>query len=87
MSNHTENRIWGVAKNPFDNERSCGGSSGGESGLIGANCVPFGIGSDIGGSIRVPCLFTGIAGFKPTNWRLSSEDTAEGTEKDFNMFT
>lgn len=87
MMTHTDNRIFGRAKNPYDNDRSCGGSSGGEGGLIGARCVPFGIGSDIGGSIRIPCLFNGIAGLKPTNWRLSSEDNAEGTEKNFSTFT
>jgi Asp-tRNA(Asn)/Glu-tRNA(Gln) amidotransferase A subunit family amidase len=58
--------IWGTAENFYDRERSCGGSSGGDAGLVASRCVPIAIGSDIGGSIRVPATFNGIIGFKPT---------------------
>lgn len=63
---HTTNYIFGEALNPKDNSRSCGGSSGGDAGLVAAGCVPLGIGGDIGGSIRFPAVFCGIYGFKPT---------------------
>lgn len=57
LSYHSKNLIWGEAKNPWNQERSCGGSSGGDAALIAANCVPFGIGSDMLGSLRIPALF------------------------------
>lgn len=60
----TVNRIFSYCQNPWKKGRSCGGSSGGEGGLVGAGCSPFGIGTDIGGSVRIPCLFNGICGFK-----------------------
>lgn len=50
----TNNNMFGYAKNPWDTKRSCGGSSGGEGGLIGAYCSPIGFGTDIGGSLRIP---------------------------------
>jgi Amidase len=46
------NRVWGRSRNPYDELRTPGGSSGGEAALIAARCSPLGIGSDIGGSIR-----------------------------------
>ena len=57
--------------NPLNHERSCGGSSGGDAGLVAARCVPLSIGTDIGGSLRFPASFCGIYGFKPSNQRLS----------------
>ncbi len=57
--------------NPFDIGRVCGGSSGGDAALVAARCVPLALGTDIGGSIRVPAAFTGIFGFKPTANRVS----------------
>lgn len=68
---HTDNDIYGLSKNLYDNSRSCGGSSGGDSGLVASKCVPFAVGTDIGGSIRIPCGFQGICGFKPTAARMS----------------
>ena len=50
-----------------------GGSSGGEGGLITAQCSPIGIGTDIGGSIRTPASYCGVYGFKPTPYRVSYE--------------
>lgn len=66
MAGHTENRIFGRAMNPYDNDRTCGGSSGGDAGLVASKCVPFAVGSDIGGSIRCPAACNGTIGFKPT---------------------
>ncbi|CAL1299384.1 unnamed protein product [Larinioides sclopetarius] len=60
------NRVYGRTCNPYDTNRSPGGSSGGEGSLIGAAGSVIGIGSDIGGSIRIPALFNGVFGHKPT---------------------
>jgi len=67
----SENRIWGQAKNPYDHLRTTGGSSGGDAGLVSAKCVFFSIGSDIGGSLRYPAAFNGLATLKPTLYRTS----------------
>lgn len=58
--------FWGNSKNPYDNERSCSGSSGGDAALVAARCVPLAIGSDIGGSLRSPAHFCGVTTLKPT---------------------
>ena len=60
-----DNAFSGEAKNPFNFERNTGGSSGGEAGLIGGECIPFGIGSDIGGSLRVPSAFCKVTTLCP----------------------
>lgn len=72
MSYHTENRLHGRTNNPWDSGRSPGGSSGGEAAAIAAGMSAAGIGSDGGGSIRVPAHFCGICGLKPTPGRISS---------------
>ncbi|MEZ5403350.1 MAG: amidase [Bryobacteraceae bacterium] len=66
----TDNHIAGRTNNPWDIHRTPGGSSGGESAAIAAGMSPGGIGSDGGGSIRLPAHFTGIAGLKPTPGRV-----------------
>lgn len=65
------NPIWGMTKNPFCKDRTPGGSSGGEACLVAAGGATFGIGSDIGGSVRVPASFCGISSIKPTSRRMS----------------
>jgi len=70
-SYETDNYITGRTNNPWDVERTPGGSSGGEAAAIAALCSPGGIGSDGGGSIRAPAHFCGIAGLKPTPGRIS----------------
>jgi fatty acid amide hydrolase len=67
--NESVNNIWGRAKNPWDTTRAVGGSSGGESGLLAANCSPLGIGSDGLGSCRIPNSYCGVYGFRPTTGR------------------
>lgn len=62
-----ENPVYGMTSNPYDLERSSGGSSGGEAALIAAGASPLGFGSDVGGSIRMPAGFCGIFGHKPSN--------------------
>jgi amidase len=70
-SYETDNFITGRANNPWNVERTPGGSSGGEAAAISSGCSPGGVGSDGGGSIRVPAHFCGIAGLKPTPGRIS----------------
>lgn len=62
----TDNPIFGRTNNPYDLERTPGGSSGGEAAAIAACISPAGLGSDLSGSIRVPAHFCGIVGLKPT---------------------
>jgi fatty acid amide hydrolase len=70
----SQNSVYGKSLNPFCKERTTGGSTGGEAGLIRQYCSAAGIGSDIGGSIRIPCNFSGIYGFKPSALRISRMD-------------
>lgn len=68
----TDNHVAGRTNNPWNLERTPGGSSGGEAAAISAFFSAGGVGSDGGGSIRVPAHFTGIAGLKPTPGRVSA---------------
>lgn len=68
----TDNYLVGRTNNPWDLARTAGGSSGGESAAIASYCSAGGIGSDGGGSIRIPAHFCGIAGLKPTPGRCSA---------------
>ena len=63
----TYNKIYGRTNNPYNPGHIVGGSSGGEGAIIGSGASPFGLGSDIGGSIRMPAFFNGIFGHKPTS--------------------
>ncbi len=62
-----DNVIYGKSNNPYDTSRTPGGSSGGEAAVLGAGASPMGIGSDIGGSIRMPAAFCGVFGHKPSD--------------------
>src|SRR5882672_9166799 len=70
MAWETDNLLYGRTNNPWDLSRTPGGSSGGEAAAIAAGMSAGGIGSDGGGSIRVPAHFTGICGLKPTPGRI-----------------
>ncbi len=72
MAYETDNLLVGKTSNPWDLTRSAGGSSGGEAAAIAAGCSTGGVGSDGGGSIRVPAHFCGICGLKPTPGRIPS---------------
>ena len=71
LSLHSYNEMFGCCLNPYDETRTCGGSSGGDGGLVATRCAPIGIGTDTLGSIRNPALFCGVYGFKPTPQRMS----------------
>jgi amidase len=70
LSFETDNLVYGRTSNPYDLSRTPGGSSGGASAIVAAGGAPFDIGSDYGGSIRLPAHFSGIAGIKPTAGRV-----------------
>jgi aspartyl-tRNA(Asn)/glutamyl-tRNA(Gln) amidotransferase subunit A len=70
MDSQTHNLVWGVTRNPWDLDRTPGGSSGGEGAAIASGMSPLGLGSDVGGSIRIPAAFCGILGLKPTQHRV-----------------
>lgn len=70
MAWETDNLLYGRTNNPWDLSRTPGGSSGGEAAAIAAGCSAGGVGSDGGGSIRVPAHFSGICGLKPTPGRI-----------------
>lgn len=72
MAYETDNLIAGKTGNPWNAEYSAGGSSGGEAAAIASGCSAGGVGSDGGGSIRVPAHFCGICGLKPTPGRIPS---------------
>jgi Asp-tRNA(Asn)/Glu-tRNA(Gln) amidotransferase A subunit family amidase len=72
MAYETSNRVTGKTSNPWNAEFSSGGSSGGEASAIASGCSAGGVGSDGGGSIRVPAHFCGICGLKPTPGRVPS---------------
>ncbi len=64
----SNNLVYGATRNPHSPERTVGGSSGGEGAALATGISPFGIGSDYGGSIRVPAHFNGVTGLKPGRW-------------------
>ena len=86
MTYETDNPVYGICVNPHHPDRSPGGSSGGEGALIGAACSPFGIGNDIGGSVRIPALFSGVFGFKPSSSRFNISTNVPGIHMDFNDY-
>jgi Asp-tRNA(Asn)/Glu-tRNA(Gln) amidotransferase A subunit family amidase len=69
----SNNRAFGAVRNPYDLQRIPGGSSGGTAAAIAARLAPLGIAEDTEGSIRVPAAFCGIAGFRPTTGRYSTQ--------------
>ena len=72
MAWETDNLLYGRTNSPWDLERTPGGSSGGEAAAIASGMSAGGVGSDGGGSIRVPAHFSGICGLKPTPGRIPS---------------
>ncbi|XP_056604586.1 fatty-acid amide hydrolase 2-B [Triplophysa dalaica] len=69
----SNNHLYGITNNPYNLERIAGGSSGGEGSIIGGGASVIGLGSDIGGSIRLPSFFNGIFGHKGTRGVVSND--------------
>lgn len=80
MCGETVNNIIGYTWNPKNRNLACGGSSGGEGALIGLRGSPGGFGTDIGGSIRIPAVFNGLYGIRPSTGRLPYEGMANSSD-------
>lgn len=80
MSGETINNIIGYTQNPKNRNLSSGGSSGGEGALISLKGSPVGFGTDIGGSIRIPAIFNGLYGIRPSSGRLPYEGMANSMD-------
>ncbi|XP_053485494.1 fatty-acid amide hydrolase 2-B [Ictalurus furcatus] len=81
----SNNHLYGITNNPYDTTRICGGSSGGEGSILASGGSLIGVGSDIGGSIRMPCFFNGIFGHKGTPGIVCNEGQlppASGLQED-----
>src|SRR6202522_2915 len=83
MAYETDNVLYGRTNNPWDLSRTPGGSSGGEAAAIASGCAAGGVGSDGGGSIRIPAHYTGICGLKPTPGRIPSTGHFPGSAGPF----
>ncbi|HEX4897587.1 MAG TPA: amidase [Candidatus Limnocylindrales bacterium] len=86
-SDETDNDVYGRTSNPYDLERTPGGSSGGAAAIVAAGGSPFDVGSDTGDSIRQPAHVCGIAGLKPTTGRVPRTGHHPGFEGLFESFT
>jgi amidase len=73
---HTFNTIFGPTRNPYDTNKSCGGSSGGAAVALAAGMVPIADGSDTGGSLRNPAAFCNVVGFRPSPGRVFTDSSS-----------
>ncbi|KAL4869405.1 hypothetical protein BDV12DRAFT_185280 [Aspergillus spectabilis] len=80
MLGETYNAIYGYTSNPYNRDLSSGGSSGGESALLALRGSPLGIGTDVGGSIRIPASFCGLYSLKPSSGRFPTSGLRDGME-------
>ncbi len=78
LYHESRNPLFGQTHNPWSHAHTPGGSSGGEAAAVAAGMSPLGVGTDVGGSIRVPAHFCGVAGLKPTldRWTNKGSNTA-----------
>src|SRR5262245_20732997 len=70
LSGRTENKVTGTTRNPWDPRLTPGGSSGGAVAAVAAGLAPLAIGTDAGGSTRMPASYTGLVGLRPSNGRV-----------------
>lgn len=82
----TKNLLFGVSRNPWNTERTPGGSSGGSSAAVASGQVPFCTGSDGGGSIRIPSSWTGLPGFKCSQGRIPKGPSEMLDWTDFSVY-
>ncbi|CCW71763.1 unnamed protein product [Phytomonas sp. Hart1] len=82
----SSNYVYGITCNPYDTRCIVGGSSGGEGTAAGAAFSVFGIGSDIGGSIRMPCFFNGVYGHKSSPHYISNSGQHPGARSSANHY-
>lgn len=75
MWHESNNHLYGVTNNPYDFSRTAGGSSGGCGAAVASCMTPISIGSDVGGSIRIPAHYNGLFGHKPTGGSVSNANT------------
>jgi len=87
LSYETDNLVYGRTSNPYDVTRTCGGSSGGAAATLAACGSALDLGSDTGGSIRVPSHHCGTAGLKPTSGRVPRTGHIIGAQGVFQSFT
>lgn len=73
---NTFNKVYGATRNPYDTALTCGGSSGGSAVAVACGMAPLAIGSDFGGSLRIPASFCGVVGVRPTPGRVPCSDLA-----------
>ena len=84
-SGFTRSSLWGITRNPWDPERTPGGSSGGSAVAVATGCVALAEGSDMGGSVRIPAALCGTVGLKPSFGRIPF-DVLESQFDTFNHF-
>ena len=82
----SQNKVWGRTNNAYDAGRTAGGSSGGEGAIVGAGASPIGVGSDVGGSIRMPSFFNGVFGHKATGGIVPSTGSHPPAHNDVQRF-
>jgi aspartyl-tRNA(Asn)/glutamyl-tRNA(Gln) amidotransferase subunit A len=85
--NFTKTKAWGVTRNPWNPERTPGGSSGGTAAAVAAGLIPCGTASDGGGSTRIPAAFSGLVGMKPSHGRIPHPGPSGSQTSVFGMLT
>lgn len=69
----TFNKVYGITRNPYDLDLTCGGSSGGSAVAVALGMVPLAIGTDMAGSLRIPAAYCGVYALRPTVDRISTK--------------